>query len=75
MDDGHGDDRAESADADGHDHDGGHGSQGGDDHGPDDTDERTTAPMSEFTGREAGIGAAVALVGLLVAFGVPLVLA
>jgi len=39
------------------------------------TDERTTAPMSEFTAREAGIGAAVAAVGLVVAVVVPLAFA
>lgn len=44
-------------------------------HEPDDTAERTTAPQSEYTGREIAIGAAVALVGLLVVFAVPLLLA
>ena len=34
--------------------------------------ERTTAPMSEFSGREAGIGVAVMVVGVAVAFGIPL---
>lgn len=38
-----------------------------------DGDERTTAPMSEFGGREAGIGALIALVGLVVAFLLPLI--
>lgn len=37
-------------------------------------DRRTTAPMSEFTAREAGLGAVVALVGLAVAVVLPLVL-
>lgn len=38
-------------------------------------DERTTAPMSEFGAREAGIGALVALVGLALAFLLPLLAA
>lgn len=36
--------------------------------------ERTTAPQSPYTMREVGIGAAVLLVGLLVAFAIPLAL-
>jgi len=32
---------------------------------------RVTAPMQEFTGRQVGIGAAVLLVGLAVAFVLP----
>ncbi|APX95992.1 MULTISPECIES: DUF7550 family protein [Natronorubrum] len=35
--------------------------------------ERTTAPMSEFSAREAGIGFAILLVGVALAFGIPLV--
>lgn len=54
-------------DGDGHEH--GHDDHG---HGGGPDGERTTAPMSEFGGREAGIGALVALVGLVVAFVVPL---
>jgi hypothetical protein len=42
-------------------------------HGP--SDERTTAPQSEYTGRDIAIGAAIALVGLAVTFGIPLALA
>ncbi|MFC6717598.1 hypothetical protein ACFQGT_04050 [Natrialbaceae archaeon GCM10025810] len=34
--------------------------------------ERTTAPMSEFSGRAVAVGMVVLLVGLAVAFGVPL---
>jgi hypothetical protein len=34
---------------------------------------RETAPMSEFTGRDVGIGIAVLLVGLLITVAVPLV--
>lgn len=48
-----------------------------DDHGHDDGHEeegRVTSPMQEFTGRQAGIGAAVAVVGLLVAYVVPFAL-
>lgn len=37
--------------------------------------ERTTAPQSPYTMRQAGIGFAVLVVGLLVVFGVPLLLA
>jgi len=36
---------------------------------------RSTAPQSPYTGREIGLGIAVALVGFLVAFGLPLALA
>ncbi len=47
-----------------------------DDHGHDDghgeeETERVTSPMQEFTNRQVGIGAAVAVVGLLVAYAVP----
>jgi hypothetical protein len=35
---------------------------------------RVTAPMQEFDGREVGIGAAILLVGLVVAYAVPLLL-
>ena len=35
---------------------------------------RETAPMSDFSGREVGIGALVALVGLVVVFAIPLAL-
>lgn len=34
--------------------------------------ERTTAPMSEYGSRDVGIGVVVALVGAVVAFGLPL---
>ncbi|USZ68448.1 hypothetical protein NGM10_01605 [Halorussus salilacus] len=56
-----------------------------DDHGHDDHGEthghdiegleRTTSPMQEFTTREVGIGFAVLVVGLLVAFALPLLAA
>jgi len=36
-----------------------------------DPDERVTSPMQEFDSREVGIGAAVTLVGLLVAYVIP----
>ena len=45
-----------------------------DDH-PDDESERTTAPQSDYTKREIAVGAVVALVGIAVVFGVPLLLA
>ena len=35
---------------------------------------RETAPMSDFSGRQVGIGALVALVGLAVTFAIPLAL-
>lgn len=34
--------------------------------------ERTTAPMSEYTARDVGIGIVVMLIGAVLAFGVPL---
>ncbi|WP_339103697.1 hypothetical protein [Haloterrigena salinisoli] len=34
--------------------------------------ERTTAPMSDYGTREVGIGLLVALLGVAVAFGIPL---
>ena len=40
-----------------------------------DPDARVTAPIQEFTTKQVGIGLVVLLVGLAVAFGVPLVLA
>lgn len=38
-----------------------------------DPDARVTAPMQEFTARDAGVGAAVTLAGLLIAYGIPIV--
>ncbi|ELY62255.1 DUF7550 family protein [Natronolimnohabitans innermongolicus] len=35
--------------------------------------ERTTAPMSDYSGRAVGIGALVALIGIAIVFGIPLV--
>ncbi len=43
-----------------------------DDHADDDPTGRTTAPMSEFETREALIGVAVMVIGVVVAFGIPL---
>lgn len=34
--------------------------------------ERTTAPMSEYTGRDVGIGFVAMLVGVAIAFAIPL---
>ncbi|SEW32565.1 DUF7550 family protein [Natrinema salifodinae] len=34
--------------------------------------ERTTAPMSDYSGRDVGIGVVVMLLGAVVAFGIPL---
>ncbi|WP_200840282.1 hypothetical protein [Halorubrum sp. JWXQ-INN 858] len=39
-----------------------------------DPDARVTSPMQEFGGREVGIGVAVLLVGLVVAYVVPTLL-
>ncbi|AGB37488.1 DUF7550 family protein [Natronococcus occultus] len=36
-------------------------------------DERTTAPMSDYSTRDVGVGFAIMVVGLLIAFGIPLV--
>jgi hypothetical protein len=36
---------------------------------------RNTAPQSPYTGREIGLGIAIALAGFLIAFGLPLALA
>ncbi|MCU4924762.1 hypothetical protein OB905_02025 [Halobacteria archaeon AArc-dxtr1] len=44
----------------------------GADVGHDRSAERTTAPMSEFTGRDVAVGVVVLLVGSVLAFGVPL---
>lgn len=53
-----------------HDHD--HDHDSGADVGHDLDEGRTTAPMSEFTVRDVGIGAVVLAVGIAVAFAVPL---
>jgi len=43
------------------------------DHHPhESTATRSTAPQSDYTGRDVAIGAVVALVGVAVTFGVPL---
>ncbi|MFC4437585.1 MULTISPECIES: DUF7550 family protein [Natrialbaceae] len=34
--------------------------------------DRTTAPMGDYTTRDVGVGIAVTLVGILIAFGIPL---
>jgi len=39
-----------------------------------DPDARVTSPMQEFGSREVGIGAAVTLVGVLLAYVVPILL-
>lgn len=46
------------------------------DHGHEDDHEsgRTTAPQSAYTGRDVAVGWVVALVGLLVTFGIPIAL-
>lgn len=48
--------------------DGGHGDHHDHDEG------RTTAPQSAYTGRQVGIGWLVAIVGLVVTFGIPIAL-
>jgi hypothetical protein len=55
------------------DHDHGHGH--GDDHGHGEEDGRVTSPMQEFSSSQVGIGLAVLVVGLVVAFGIPLLAA
>jgi hypothetical protein len=41
-------------------------------HAPADDSDRSTAPQSAYTGRDVAVGAAIALVGAAVTFGVPL---
>ena len=66
-----GPDRVDMDDRDAH---GGHG-HGEDGHGHGEADaERVTSPMQPFTTAQVGVGAAVAVVGLLVTFGLPLLL-
>lgn len=57
-----------------HDHENEGESEGGeqDDDRPAGPNERSTAPQSVYTPRQVGLGALVALVGLGVTFGVPL---
>jgi hypothetical protein len=47
---------------------------GSDAHGTEDGDERTTAPQSDYTGRQVGIGLVVMLLGVAVSLALPLVL-
>lgn len=58
--------------ADEHGHEDGHGEGDHSGHGAGTEEGRVTSPMQEFTGRQAGIGAAVAVVGIAVAYAVPL---
>ena len=44
------------------------------DHHPGDAAGRSTAPQSEYTARDVAFGAVVGAVGLLVTFGIPLLL-
>ena len=48
------------------------------DHGDDEPqkewDTRATAPQSPYSGRDVAVGAIVALIGVLITFGVPLAL-
>lgn len=53
----------------------GHGDHGHGGHDSEFATERETAPQSPYTTRDVGVGAAVALVGMLVVFAVPLLLA
>jgi hypothetical protein len=69
MDD-HDDDHARDAHGDAHDDHDDHDDHG---HGEEDA-ERVTAPMQQFSTAQVGLGAAVAVVGLLVTFGLPLLL-
>jgi hypothetical protein len=54
-----------------HDDHGDHGHEDWANPGPD----RETSPMQHFSTRDVGVGVAVMLVGLVVVFGLPLVLA
>lgn len=45
-----------------------------DDHGEED-EGRTTAPQSDYSGRDVAVGAVIALIGILVVFGIPFLLA
>jgi hypothetical protein len=60
-----------------HGHDDGHGHGNGNGHGHGHgaaEKERVTSPMQSFTTAQVGLGAAVAVVGLLVVLGLPLLL-
>ncbi|QLD84983.1 hypothetical protein HWV23_04365 [Natronomonas halophila] len=46
-----------------------------DDHVDEAEEGRTTAPQSDYSGRDVAIGAVVAVIGLLVIFGIPFLLA
>jgi hypothetical protein len=51
---------------------------GHDEHGHDHSDpgpDRETAPMQAYGSREVGLGAAITVIGLVVVFGLPLLLA
>jgi hypothetical protein len=43
-------------------------------HGSEEEAERVTSPMQEFASDDVGVGLAVLVLGVLVTFGVPLVL-
>jgi len=62
------------ADHDEHAHDD-HGDHAHADHDAPYATERTTAPQSAYTTRDVAVGAVVAAVGMVVVFGVPLLLA
>jgi hypothetical protein len=51
-----------------------HSDDGGHSDHHDHEEGRTTAPQSEYSGRDVTIGWAVAIVGIVVTFGVPLAL-
>jgi len=55
-----------------------HDDHADDEHHPHESEyatERTTAPQSEYTMRDVGVGFMVALVGMVIVFAVPLLLA
>ena len=58
--------------ADTDDHDSGTEHDTGADVGHDLEAERTTAPMSDYTARDVGIGFVVTAIGAVIAFGLPL---
>jgi hypothetical protein len=49
----------------------GHGDDGDGEFEPEYATERTTAPQSPYSMRDVGVGAAIALAGLVVVFAIP----
>lgn len=64
----------EQTEADGHDygHGGGEDGDENEEFEPEYATERTTAPQSPYTMRDVGVGTAIALGGMVLVFGVPI---